>query len=163
MTKQYYEAHREEMLAYQKAYNRAHPLKSVWQGMLQRCGLRKGGHAGDLARYAEKGVTVYDEWRHFRSFEAWALANGWRKGLELDRIDNDGPYAPWNCRFVTRSQNQRNKCNTIFAAGIPLATWYDAYKVKMNELGLSYPTVQSRFSKLGWSLEDSLFTPRRTH
>lgn len=161
MTNKYYRQNREKCLARMKAYRAAHPLKNVWGGMLKRCGHQKGAPAKELAYYVGRGITVCEEWRHFKTFEAWCLANGWKKGLQLDRINNEGNYSPDNCRFVTHKENQLNRRNTILAAGIPLKTWYDAYKVKMNELGLSYDVVQSRFKKLGWSLEDSLFTPVR--
>lgn len=150
----------EQKREYMKAYRALHPLRSVWKGMMVRCGLHKGGDAETLAYYAGRSITVCEEWRKsYKPFEAWALVNGWQPGLQLDRVDNDGPYSPENCRFVTRSQNMCNRHNTILAAGIPLMTWYNAYKTKMNELGLSYKLVRYRFTKQGWSLEDSLFTP----
>lgn len=157
--KAYYVKNREKVRAQTKAYRVAHPLRNVWTGMMVRCGHHKGASTRTLANYAGRGITVCEEWRHFKPFEEWALANGYRKGLQLDRIDNNGNYCPENCRFVTRSQNSRNRRDTILAAGIPLKTWYDAYKAKMDELGLTYHQVQQRFSKLGWSLEESLFTP----
>lgn len=158
--KAYYEQNHEKCLAQQKAYEAAHPLKGVWRGMMERCGYYKGGDAKKFVYYVGRGIVVCEEWRSsFKPFEEWALANGYKPGLQLDRIDNDGPYSPENCRFVTSTQNIRNRRTTVLAAGIPLATWYEAYKVKMDELGLTYKEVQSRFSKLGWTLEDSLFTP----
>ena len=159
MTKtEYMKAYREKNREKIKAYRAAHPLKTVWVGMMMRCGLHKGASTETLAWYAGRGITVCQEWRHFKPFEEWALANGWEKGLQIDRIDNDGNYSPDNCRFLTPSQNNRNRRDTILAAGIPLATWYDAYKVKMDELGLTYKLVMDRFRR-GWSLESALFTP----
>lgn len=158
--KAYYEKNHEKIRAQQKVYKAAHPLENVWTDMKQRCGLNKGADARTLAHYAGRGITMCEEWRHLKPFETWALANGYKPGLQLDRIDNNGPYSPENCRFVTPHENMSNRRNTVLAAGIPLATWYDAYKVKMNELGLTYKHVLDRFTKYGWSLEDSLFTPK---
>lgn len=157
--KAYYEQNRDKLLAQNKAYKAAHQLYGVWTAMMRRCGHFQGGSTRELANYAGRGITVCEEWRHFKPFEAWCLANGWKKGLQIDRIDNNGNYCPENCRFVTPHENMSNRRNTILAAGIPLATWYDAYKAKMNELGLSYKQVLERFTKLGWSLEASLFIP----
>jgi hypothetical protein len=42
------------------------------------------------------------------------LANGYEKGLQIDRIDNDGDYSPNNCRWVSPKVNSRNRRNTIF-------------------------------------------------
>ena len=39
----------------------------------------------------------------------WSLIHGWQKGLEIDRIDNDGNYEPDNCHFVTTTEQNRNK------------------------------------------------------
>ncbi len=38
----------------------------------------------------------------------WAEKNGFKKGLQIDRIDNNKGYFPENCRFVSRGVNMRN-------------------------------------------------------
>lgn len=64
----------------------------------------------NYSRY--KHLSIYDEWLsdHFL-FVKWALENGWKLGLWIDRIDNNLGYSPSNCRFVTASQNNRNRTN----------------------------------------------------
>lgn len=42
------------------------------------------------------------------AFVCWAIESGWEKGLQIDRIDNDGDYSQFNCRVVTPKQNSRN-------------------------------------------------------
>lgn len=59
--------------------------------------------------YHEKGVSVCDEWSSYEAFEAWALANGYSDGLEIDRKDNDLGYSPDNCRWATRVQQMANR------------------------------------------------------
>lgn len=82
------------------------PMYSVWAGMVQRC--RNPKHK-TYAEYGGRGITVCDEWEYSaETFCAWAEANGYKAGLELDRIDNNGNYEPGNCHFVTKSQNARN-------------------------------------------------------
>ncbi len=50
------------------------------------------------------------EWIHSPEvFINWALINGWIKGLTIDRINNDKNYCPENCRFVTQSENNKNR------------------------------------------------------
>lgn len=56
--------------------------------------------------YGARGIIVCDGWKDdFMSFYTWAKSNGWREGLELDRIDNDGNYEPSNCQFITSAEN----------------------------------------------------------
>lgn len=153
--KSYYQQNREKILAQRKAYRAAHPLCNVWINMMQRCGLHKGADPYKLSRYAARGVTVCPEWRHFKPFETWALANGWKKGLQLDRIDNDGPYSPENCRFVTPSQNSRNRRSTVMFGGKPLADWYDTMG---HTEGLNHLTFLWRFRR-GWPICRALFEP----
>ena len=64
--------------------------------------------------YGGRGITICDEWLNdTMNFVRWAMANGYEDGLEIDRIDNDGPYAPWNCRWVTRDIQSVNKRTNI--------------------------------------------------
>lgn len=84
-----------------------HPLLSVRAGMLRRCGDSSNKQYKD---YGGRGIYVCDEWlKSPGEFVRWGMANGWQVGLQIDRIDNDGPYAPWNCRFVTALVNSKNK------------------------------------------------------
>lgn len=153
---EYYEAHREEILAKRKAYRAAHPLYVVWNAMMQRCGIFKGASAEVLAQYAERGITVCPEWRtSFKPFEAWAVANGYKPGLQLDRIDNNGNYCPENCRFVTPRENSLNKRNTVMFGDKPVAHWYDTMG---HAKGLRYETFLIRLSR-GWPICRALFEP----
>lgn len=63
--------------------------------------------------YGARGITVCEEWQKFEPFCEWALENGYQKGLDLDRRDNDGNYSPDNCRWITRRENVNNRRNTI--------------------------------------------------
>lgn len=85
-----------------------HPLYNIFRAMHHRCEDPKN-IAYD--RYGGRGITVCKEWSydHLEDFMSWALANGWEKGLEIDRIDNCKGYSPDNCRFVSSKENSRNR------------------------------------------------------
>src|SRR3990167_10224442 len=55
--------------------------------------------------YGGRGITIYPEWLDFIPFRDWALNNGYKEGLEIDRINPDGNYEPNNCHFVTTKEN----------------------------------------------------------
>lgn len=59
--------------------------------------------------YKAKGIKVCDEWNSYATFRAWALANGFRKGLQIDRENGALGYEPANCRWVTREVQQANR------------------------------------------------------
>lgn len=86
------------------------------------------------------------------------MANGWRPGLQIDRIDVDGDYCPENCRFVTSKENARNKRGTLMVEldGKRMSL-IDAAELR----GLPYAAVYQRVKKLGWPTERALSEPLR--
>jgi len=80
-------------------------LYRLWSSMLQRCNNPK---SDNYRYYGGRGITVCKEWHNFEAFYEWATSNGYADDLEIDRIDNDGPYSSVNCRWITRKENIRN-------------------------------------------------------
>lgn len=90
-----------------------HPLHGVWCAMKARCYRQSSAR---FRHYGGRGIIVYAEWHTFMPFYKWAIANGWKKGLQIDRRNNDGNYEPDNCQFITHIANGRNKQNSRFTA-----------------------------------------------
>lgn len=83
------------------------PLEFMYSSMFSRCYNPKNNR---YKNYGGRGITVCDEWLNSRlRFYNWAIDNGWKQGLQLDRIDNDGNYTPENCRLVTLKENTRTR------------------------------------------------------
>ncbi len=81
-------------------------LRWRYDEMKQRC---YNPNNKSYNNYGGRGITVCDEWRNsFRNFYQWAMQSGFSIELTIDRTDNDGPYAPDNCKWITQSQQMRN-------------------------------------------------------
>ena len=77
--------------------------------MKERCNNPKNKR---FKNYGARGIKVCDEWEHsFTKFENWAMANGYKAGLSIDRIDNDKGYSPENCKWSTYVEQNRNRGN----------------------------------------------------
>lgn len=82
-----------------------HLIYGVWAGMKNRC--TNTSHVG-YKDYGGRGIKVCDRWLKFENFRDDMLSS-WKKGLQLDRINNDGNYETKNCRWVNSAQNRRNR------------------------------------------------------
>ena len=103
--------------------------------------------------YGGRGIKVCEAWHNYDVFAKWAYENGYKKELEIDRIDVNGDYEPSNCRFVTKTQNVRNRRTT------PMFV----YKGTEKSLGeiceeneLNYKIVWQRIHRSGMQLEEAL-------
>lgn len=126
-------------------------LRVVWNGMQQRC---ENPNKAGFVRYGGRGIVRDPRFGQFRWFKRWALQNGWQIGLQIDRIDNDGPYSPDNCRFVSRSENQMNTCRTL--------RFCDGRSAPLVAVGNGVaPCVLRRRLRDGWSLDHAVTVPVR--
>lgn len=101
----------------QRERNTTHGLSDtdeykLYRTVKHRCGKAKG----------YENVEMCAEWDgHPEVFIAWLHENGWRKGLQIDRRDNEKGYSPDNCHMVTPKRNVRNRRCTKQRGGVSLA------------------------------------------
>ena len=80
-------------------------LYTIWAHMKDRCYYQNGQ---GFKYCGIKGIQVCNEWKdNFGLFQHWALQNGYKDNLTIDRIDNDGDYTPRNCQWISLSDNVR--------------------------------------------------------
>lgn len=125
-------------------------LYGIWYDMRQRCSYEK---SINWHLYGGRGIRVCDEWQQdFEKFRDWALENGYKDDLQLDRIDNDGNYEPSNCKWSTRSEqgNNRRTCAYVTIGGETksVSEW-------CKETGVNRMVAYSRIRN-GWNPEDAV-------
>lgn len=109
-----------------------HPLYSKWNDIKNRCYNEK---VDRYPNYGGRGIKVCDEWRNdFKSFYDWSIANGWKKGLSIERKEVDKNYSPENCEYITMKEQGYNKQNTFYVEIDSIK--YSLAKL-MNDNGLS--------------------------
>jgi hypothetical protein len=131
------------------------PLYPVWCNMIARCEDIKNNR---YHRYGGRGVTICDEWRNdFRKFYDWALENGWRKGLEIDKdIKGTGShYSPEMCCVVTGKQNSNKRSNNKF---IEYSGQIKTVAQWAEEKLVSPFLIYKRLSR-GWTPKEAIETP----
>ncbi|MEH7114969.1 hypothetical protein V7124_21805 [Neobacillus niacini] len=114
-------------------------LYNTWTQIKQRCTNKNNDR---YEEYGGRGIKVCKEWMEsFEVFKEWALKNGYRNDLSIDRIDVNGDYEPINCKWSTEIEQQRNKRNnhykTINGETKTVAEWAEIS-------GLPYKTLQRR-------------------
>lgn len=86
-------------------------LYNIWNTMKGRC---ENPNRENFKNYGGRGIVLCPEWHLAENFCRWALENGYKEGLQLDRKENNKGYSPENCRWVTPKTNSRNRRNTVY-------------------------------------------------
>jgi len=96
---------------HQTLTNNKHNLMARFYAIKRRCYNSKDS---SYHNYGGRGINVCQEWLDNPNlFVNWALTNGFKRELEIDRIDNDEGYSPNNCRWVTPKEQNLNKRNNV--------------------------------------------------
>lgn len=132
-------------------------LHRIWHSMYCRCNYKS---TNGYKNYGGRGITVCNEWigiEGFVRFYNWAIENGYKDGLTLDRINLNGNYEPSNCKWSTpkeQSNHRRNSRYITFNNKTKTAKqWCDLYKI-------SQTTFNDRLNR-GWTIEQALTIPTK--
>lgn len=124
----------------------------IWQSMRHRCTIKN-----DRAykNYGGRGIKVCEEWTSdFMNFYNWAINNGYRDDLTIDRINVNGNYEPSNCRWIPKEYQAENKRNSRYV-------YFNGEKFTIpqfaNILGITFELLIYRLKKNNYNLS-SLFT-----
>jgi hypothetical protein len=130
----------------------SHRLHCIWFSMVQRC---TNETTNSFFSYGGRGISICDDWLEFLNFYNWALSNGYRDELTIERVNNNGNYEPNNCVWATKTQQARNKRN------VPLFTYKGESKsgAEWCELYNIHPETFRYRLKRGWEFEDALTKP----
>lgn len=108
--------------------------------------------------YGNRGVTVCDEWRTFKAFRAWALANGFKKGKILCRRNTEGNFDPSNCfwgDWTDKRTEHRGRKSVILLSHngetLTVTQW-------AKRIGIDVSSLRERLKS--WSVEEALSTPK---
>jgi len=127
------------------------PLYNVWRGMKKRCMLKENK---DFSRYGGRGIEVCKRWMDYKSFEEDMLP-GYKKGLQIDRVDNNKGYSPSNCRWATLYQNNGNKRNNRVVKCNGLTNTVSKWARLLN---INVGTLWRRIDTYRWPIEKALIT-----
>ena len=142
---------RENLLAQRTKHGKCGTrLYRIWKNMKARC-LYKSVHT--YKHYGGRGITVCTEWANsYPAFEKWAIANGYRDNLTIDRIDVNGNYCPENCKWVSMQEQANNTRKNHYIE-------FKGEKRTLSEwarlLNMPYSKLKYRI-QAGWALEDAL-------
>ena len=128
-------------------------LYRIWSSMKTRC---YNPNFPEYVHYGARGIEVCDEWHEFDAFADWAVSNGYRDDLTIERVDVNGIYCPDNCTWADYTAQANNKTNNrriTFNGKTLTSRQWD------RELGYRDGVISDRLNTLGWDLERAMSEP----
>ena len=127
-----------------------HPLYHIWQSMKYRC---YNKNSAEFKNYGGRGIKVCETWHDINNFIE-DMYPTYKKGLQLDRINNNESYSFNNCNWITPKQNSNNKRNNRFIIfknnKKTISQWSEQTKIP-------YMVLFNRL--INWSVEEALTVP----
>ena len=114
------------------------PEQRTLKGMVQRC---HNPNSGGYPRYGGRGISVCDRWRESSHNFIEDMGPKPGPGYSIERNDNNGNYEPDNCRWATRTEQNRNTSRNVFVE-------HNGKQITISELssltGIHVETIRSR-------------------
>lgn len=134
----------------------------IWRGIMDRCHSESysKSHPKVWARYGGRGIIVSPEWHNFSAFYR-DLGQRPNKSMTVERRDNAGPYAGWNCEWANRKEQGRNRRDNRLLD-------YNGNKITLGEIiemegsVVKYSVANSRVND-GWDWRDAISYPLKKH
>lgn len=132
-------------------------LYRIWCNIISRCYDKK---SINYHNYGERGVFMCDDWlKDPKLFIDWAIANGWKKGLQVDKDIKSKElgispafYSPDTCSIVTQEENlnctRASKFVTYNGVTQTLSQWG-------KQTGIPRNAIRYRL-RLNWTIESAL-------
>ncbi len=128
-----------------------------WYAMKQRC---NNPNNDAHKNYGGRGITYCQKWEIFNGFKE-DMGGTYKKGLFIERIDNNKSYFKENCKWTTRKENNNNKRSNIVieyqGQKMTLSQWCDL-------TGMYFETIRSRYYRgMNWNeiLKTNLYRPQK--
>ncbi len=102
-------------------------LRGVYSSMKTRC---NNPNCKDYKIYGARGIKIEESFSCFSKFYAWAIESGYKvnEDLSIDRINNDGNYADYNCQWISKRENNRKTRRNIITELLAQEIRYGKYK-----------------------------------
>lgn len=131
-------------------------IYKIWNGMKNRTNKNSTLKNTLFKNYSGRGISLCNEWNDFNQFYKWAMNNGYKDNLTIDRIDINGNYEPSNCRWITMKKQNNNRRNNIMITynneTHTLTEWNEI-------LGFSKGLLKNRLNR-GWSVQRAFTTKK---
>lgn len=112
--------------------------------------------------YSGKHIELCEEWNSYLNFKEWAINNGYKDNLTIDRKEGNKGYSPENCRWADSKTQNNNRSNNIYYD-------FNGKKLTINQIAeivnVNASTLRKRVVLSNMSLEDAInykkgFNPR---